>query len=572
MLKRFFENISTRKIILIIVVVGIVIYFNSLLNGFVGDDDSLILQNLVVHSLRNIGNFFSGSTFYNGGQQFVGSYYRPLYETFFSFVYSLFGPNYIAFHFFQICIHIANACLIFVLFRRFFNKPIAFFSSLIFLVHPINSEAVFYISAVQEPLFFFFGVVGLLLLIDSESNKKLLFSVLCLFLSLLSKEIGILFIMMASIYILLYCRKKLALFLGSSISLFGIYILLRQNAVGFSPKFTVAPIDSLNFLQRTINMPSIFLFYIKTFLLPLNLAYSHQWAYTYISFGNFYFPLVIDLLFILTVLYFGVFLYKKHYLTYFKVYIFFSIWFFVGVLLHLQIIPLDITVSERWFYFPIVGILGMLGPLISVVKIPKQSEYAYILAGMVILMLSIRTIVRSFDWRNQLTLASHDISVSSDSYDLENSLSYALLQQGRLDEAKIHAERSIKMYPYFTNYNNLGLIYLSLGDYPKAKEAYLNALQFGDYYLIYENLGGLTLVTGDPNENIDFLTRTLKKFPQDPKIWLYLAIVEYRQQNVEEARVAIANAFYYDPNVASGTVYNDIMNGKPLNIIFTTKP
>jgi tetratricopeptide (TPR) repeat protein len=128
------------------------------------------------------------------------------------------------------------------------------------------------------------------------------------------------------------------------------------------------------------------------------------------------------------------------------------------------------------------------------------------------------------------------------------------------------------MYPYFTNYNNLGLIYLSLGDYPKAKEAYLNALKFGDYYLIYENLGGLTLVTGDPNENIDFLTRTLKKFSQDPKIWLYLAIVEYRQQNVKEARVAIANAFYYDPNVTSTTVYNDIMSGKPLNIIFTIKP
>src|SRR5260221_7740403 len=135
---------------LIIIGLGIFVYFNSLANNFISDDFPQIINNLYIHSLANISAFFTGSTFYNGGSNINGAYYKPLLTTYFSFIYTFFGPNYSLFHFFQISLHILNTYLLFVLLKHFFKKLLALLLSLIFLVHPINSEAVFYISAMQE--------------------------------------------------------------------------------------------------------------------------------------------------------------------------------------------------------------------------------------------------------------------------------------------------------------------------------------------------------------------------------------------------------------------------------------
>ncbi|PIV70924.1 hypothetical protein COW57_02525, partial [Candidatus Roizmanbacteria bacterium CG17_big_fil_post_rev_8_21_14_2_50_39_7] len=59
------------------------------------------------------------------------------------------------FHLTSVVFHIATAVLIFYLFKRFFKENIAFFLSLIFLVHPANVEAVCFASALQEVLFTF---------------------------------------------------------------------------------------------------------------------------------------------------------------------------------------------------------------------------------------------------------------------------------------------------------------------------------------------------------------------------------------------------------------------------------
>src|ERR1035437_1998971 len=107
--KSLFLPFTNLKAFLIILIIGFIIFFNGLFNGFVGDDPPLTTQNPTVQSLQNLPAFFTGSTFYSGaGQKLSGFFYRPLQTTFFSIIYSLSGPSSYAFHFFQILLFIGN--------------------------------------------------------------------------------------------------------------------------------------------------------------------------------------------------------------------------------------------------------------------------------------------------------------------------------------------------------------------------------------------------------------------------------------------------------------------------------
>ncbi|KKQ98920.1 MAG: hypothetical protein UT24_C0031G0005 [Candidatus Woesebacteria bacterium GW2011_GWB1_39_12] len=573
MIQNFFSSLTTKKAILIIVVLGAVVFFNGLFNNFVGDDEGQILNNTPVHSSKNIPKFFFGSTFYNSGtQKLTGVYYKPILNTVFSLTYSLVGPSAFSFHLFQISLHILNACLLFLLFKHFFKVPLALVLSLIFLVHPINSEAVFYISNTQEPLFFLFGILALYLLTKAKSIRDLIWVSLLLFFSLLSKETGALFFAVAIIFAFVFNRKYFLSLLGFLTPLVSLYFLLRINAIGIFTKPLNAPIAAIDLTDRLLNIPAILFFYLKTFVFPLNLASSYHWVVRQISFNQFFLPLTIVLLFAILLVFFAYTLFKRNKERCFESYLFFYAWFILGIFIHLQILPLDASVAERWFYFPIVGLLGMAGVYLETFLSKVNIERFLTISMIIILLLSARTFIRSFDWRDQLTLSTHDIKVSKEAYNLENGISYALIKQGRLIEAKTHAEKSIELYPYFTNYNNLGLINFGLGNYQEAKEAYLNALKFGDYYLIYENLSALVLVYGDANENILFIRSAIKKFPQNSRMWLYLAILQYRQNNIDAAKESIQKAYYYGKGPDIEYVYEKIMNNQPLDIKFDTTP
>jgi len=54
--------VKKEKFILLLILVGFLVYFNSLSNGFVWDDEEQVVNNVLVHSLSNFpwcqNNFF----------------------------------------------------------------------------------------------------------------------------------------------------------------------------------------------------------------------------------------------------------------------------------------------------------------------------------------------------------------------------------------------------------------------------------------------------------------------------------------------------------------------------------
>jgi protein O-mannosyl-transferase len=556
-----------KKSIFIIIVVGYIVFLNGIFNSFVKDDTQQIVNNPVIQSLSHIGTFFNGGTFYAGdSDKLAGVYYKPMINTVLSFIYTYFGPSPMAFHLFQISLHILNACLVFLFLTHFLKKPFSLLLSLIFLVHPINSEAAFYISALQENVYFFFGILSVWIITKSKINKYHYFVVPCLFLSLLSKETGVLFMVIACIYIKLFQKKYFYQLSGLLLVSFIFYLGLRWHAIGLLPKPAIVPIDFLSFPERLLNIPSIFFFYCKSFIFPLHLASSYQWAYTKIDLYHFVIPLIADLVFLGISGYIAVLLHQKSPKKYFGIYMFFCLWFFIGIFLILQMIPLDATAAERWFYFPIVGLLGMIGVALETFAVTLNQKWITIVVITCIVLLSVRTFVRSFDWRNQNVLDTHDIVISPDAYDLENGIGVMYLYQGKLDEAQRHIEKSIMLFPNFESYNNLGIVHFKQGRYQESKDAYIKSIQFSDSYQAYENLAIVGLVNGDPNSNLDFIHSSLKKYPQSIKLCTALALQEYLLNQTDEAKTSISKCYAVNQSSEMKNYIDIIENGKPLNL------
>ncbi len=290
-----------------------------------------------------------------------------------------------------------------------------------FLTHPINVEAVSYIASLQEGLFFFFGMLATLIVIKEKLPPiYLIIATFMLFISILSKETGLLFIVTTTLLILMFNNKKtLFIHILLSLCLIGIYLFLRLHIADLSfMSQRLAPIARANFLIRLYTMPNIFFFYLKTFFFPKDLITSQYWIIKVPTLADFYLPLLIDFLFCLGIAMYGIKLYisKTKALSTF---IFLAIWFFIGLAMHIQIIPLDMTVADRWFYFPMVGLLGMIGVILNTPQVKLNNKWIMTLIIIILSLLSLRTIIRNTNWQDNQTLYFHDLKNNSTSYVLK---------------------------------------------------------------------------------------------------------------------------------------------------------
>lgn len=561
-----------RTYILLIIFIGLILYSKGLINGFVGDDDLQILRNTKVHSITNLPSFFFGSTYENAGSDAIaGIFYRPIMMTVFSLAYSLVGPNPVFFHLIQLLFHIVNAILIFLFFRYFFRDKSSFILSIIFLIHPVNSEAVLYSANLQEVLFFFFGMLGLLILQQKEFKRKQMFFIpFLVLLSLFSKESGVLFTVMVLLYSLLFDKKKsrlksllISLPITFAIYLFFRYVVAHMQAANTS----LAPISNATLSERIINISSLVFYYLRMFFYPKTMGVDQFWFVKSINLWNFWMPLLADLFFMGLIFLGYIWTIRKHKANK-NLYLFFMLWFFVGLLLHIQILPLDATVADRWFYFPSIGLLGLIGIVFKQINLIRTKR-AQIIVGSIIfgllLILSARTFIRISDWRTNLTLYEHDIR-SQNNFILENAYGTALIQDEQFEKAKPEIEKSIKEYPYSANLNNLAIIYAAQGNKLMARKSFEDATKKGQNFSVYENYANFLLYYDKSIDALNFSEKAVKLFPDSPKLWLVLAQSAYLNGKRDQALKAATKSYQLQPNDAALNIFIKIRDNKPLRL------
>jgi tetratricopeptide (TPR) repeat protein len=529
--KNLFIPITKTKACIIIIFVGFIVFSNSFFNGFVMDDENQIINAHMVHSITNFTSFFTGGTFGgNGSMQLTGAYYRPFPTVILSLVYTLFGPNPLFFHATQVLLHIGNSLLIFFFLRFFLRKSnTSLFLALIFLIHPINAEAVNYISAIQTTACLFFGLLALFLFLKKPAKISTFFVFFLLFLSLLSKETGAVFILLLIFLQWLQKRMnewKLYVYGSSMVLLYAFLRLFVAHMYIHGANNTLIPIVNMPLVMKIVNIPAIIFYYIHAFLFPNNIAVDQNWIVHSLTWQEFFFPLFCCLSIGIVIMTAISYLYKKnkHDCTLF---LFFTCWFVSFMLLVLPFFPLDFTVADRWFYFPIVGLLGMIGVVIPWIKFNSALLYKSVRVLMIVIIgvLALCTFIRNNIWNNGFTLYTHDVLISQNSFDLENNLGVMFLREGDIKNAEIHINKSLALASENADaLLNRGLIYEKNSNIFQAKKYYLLAAQKGLSTGLENYVGSLLFYDNNASISAKLLEKNIGKYPRNQRLWMLLAV------------------------------------------------
>ncbi len=567
---------NNKLYFLIIGITGFFVFFNSLLNGFVFDDLWQIQNNTKIHSLQNIPSIFVGSTFgYFKGEEPQANlyyYYKPLMSVSFALIYSLFGATPFYFHLAQVLLHILNATLIFLLFSRFFQKKLSLFLSLIFLIHPINAEVVNYIATLQDVLFLLFGLFCLYFFIiktESEAKFKKSYYIpiyLLLLASVLSKESGILFLIIIPFYALIFAKKRFipSLFVSFCSLISYLYLRLFIGHVDFNP-VRFLPIAEADFTTRLINIPKMILFYLQTFFFPKDIYFQPMWLVKATTLENFYIPLFLVIVFMIVVFSVGIITWKNKSL--FKIYFFLLGWFLIGLIIHLNIIPLDGTVNNRWFYFPMVGLLGIFGIVFNklVIKNNNLKISLSMIACIILIMLGFRTLVHNVNWYSTYSLASTDPDTNN--YFIQQNLGIELFYQKRYSEAKRAFIRSTTLFPNSSALSSLGVIYMLEGNLKESEKYLYKAMKY-DTLDAYQNLAYVLLKNHKPNEAKIILKKGLNISSNNSQLWIFLIFAEYQTGYMKEATQAAYKAYTLSPNSVNQKTYEQLKNNQPIDNLF----
>ena len=158
-------TINSKLHIYIIFIFALVVYANTLVNDYTQDDAIVLTDNMYTQQgFKGIPGLLTKDTFFGffkkeGKDKLVsGGRYRPLTPIIFAIEHQFFGNNPMASHFINIILFgILCVVLYKVLLLLFVEKEykkiqyiIPFFAALLFLSHPIHTEAVANIKGRDE--------------------------------------------------------------------------------------------------------------------------------------------------------------------------------------------------------------------------------------------------------------------------------------------------------------------------------------------------------------------------------------------------------------------------------------
>jgi tetratricopeptide (TPR) repeat protein len=516
----FLNRLYTQKWIslLLFLALGFMLYVNVMNGKFVFDDNIFIENNQFVKMGDIKSIFTSGIT---QGSGLNDNFYRPLQQSLYVLSYRISGNETWSYHLWNILFHSLNGFLLFTLLLQLFpnRRGLGLIVALLFLFHPLQTQAVSYISGLSEPLSGFFILLSLNLFSALFSIKSLLSKslfglafMLTSLLALFAKENAVV-IAPLSMLILLYQWKEgqrlelIHKFLPAFALLIGLgFVYLKMTALNFTGSFGLSNEENIyneNLSIRIITFINVFTEYLKMYLGPWHLHYETP----YTAYTNFSRPQsVLAILLIGTWMGYGLWMYRKgDFLPFFS-----FAWFFIAIAPVSGIIPLNSIYLEHWLYLPQIGISILLVYFAS--SLLAQFSWSPWVLTPVLLFCSILVMGRNKDWADPERFYRNEIKYTKKSARMYNNLAMVLADKKDCKSAVPYYQKAIALYDiYPQSHHNLARCLEDLGYLPEAADEYFRALMLDPNFLYsHSKLPGVLMRLGDKVRAVNFLKLQVK--------------------------------------------------------------
>jgi tetratricopeptide (TPR) repeat protein len=495
----------------IIVLLSLIIYANTLWNGFVYDDMDEIVNNQWVKQFNSIIE--------------PCHRYRITETSTFYLNYKLGGPAASGFHLTNLLFHVLVSVSVYFLAGLLLKNQLpAFLVGALFATHPVHTEAVSIISNRQELLTMLFLLLSLILYIKVRESENLgktrrprmwVFfglSLIFYFLATAAKEVAIILPVLLLLYGFYFprnsklgIRNSLKWYLPYLITA-GLFVLFSISGPRWRFSYPGLNVVSLGHsLSAGRSYASILVTQLRGFSEYLRLLfYPNRLSadYYFSIYKSIIEPNILFALFLLVgSLVVTVILFRR-----FKVISFGLAWFLINLLPVANILPKTFFVAERYLYIPSFGFCLAIGFLFwQMINRKPLRVIGIILLGVVITFYSVRTMVRNSDLKSEQTLWSKTLMVNPMSVPAHANLGAALLSSGRLEESINELRKAIAINPSYTKpYYNLGIALLKLERYQEAIDNLSSAIRSDPKsYESYIALGSVFQKIGKHSEAIE---------------------------------------------------------------------
>ncbi len=550
---------------LFLIAAGILAYGNSLHGPFIYDDIPNIVDNQVIHNILKSVNPSLETTS-------AGLYIRPVIRFSFAINYAL-GGNYVrGYHILNLAVHLLAGITLFGIARRTLLTErmkaiygpaatlLGFACALIWLLHPIQTQAITYIIQRCESMMGLFFLLTFYCAIrgwqSSRSGPWHGAAVLFFLLGVGSKEVIVAAPPLLFIYDAIFMKKGWRETFRTSWPLYGglaggLIVMGFLVMMGLKVWQGAGLKESLPLVEYWQTQPGVILHYLRLVVWPDTLCLDYAWPFTTLQ-QAWSSILILSALMALT----GWAVLGR------KPVGFLGAWFF-AILAPTSLVTLPDPAFEHRMYLSLAAlvVLGVVG--VYRVGLILQARYAVgrdktliaVVIGVLVLALLLGGITykRNSVYADEVSIWTDTVQKAPRNSRAHLNLGVALDHAGNPYEAIRHFEDAIRLEPDQAGaYSNMGNVLANLGKIDDAIRYLQEAIRLKpDYAGAYNNMGNVLTNLGKTDEGIRYLKEAIRLKPDYAEAYSNLGVAFGRSGRLNEAVVQLEYALRLKPDYAA---------------------